>query len=234
MCVDHVVEQVALVADHDHRRRIGLEEVLQPQRRFEIEMVRGLVEQQQVGRGEEQGRRARRASSSRPNSCRAGAAASPRRSRGRPGSAPRATARYRRRSRSAARGPRRAGRDRVQVSASCEQRGALGVGGEHGLERGRRYRSALPARYSRCRVRRGMSIAPSSGSIWPMTTFISVDLPAPLRPIRPTRLRAAKRRGGAVEDRAPAEAHRHTVQIQHGRAPITTARSTQVLHVRRQ
>ena len=53
--VDDIVEQVALMADDDHHRRIGLEEILEPQGRFEIEMVRGLVEQQQIGLREEQG-----------------------------------------------------------------------------------------------------------------------------------------------------------------------------------
>jgi len=38
-------------------------------------------------------------------------------------------------------------------------------------------------------VSRGISHVPSSGSSWPIITFISVDLPAPLRPINPTRLR---------------------------------------------
>ena len=52
--VDDVVEQVALVADHDQRAGIALEEVLEPQRRFEVEVVRRLVEQQQVGLGEQQ------------------------------------------------------------------------------------------------------------------------------------------------------------------------------------
>ena len=42
------------------------------------------------------------------------------------------------------------------------------------------------------RVLRGISISPSSGSSWPIITFIRVDLPAPLRPIRPTRLFGGK------------------------------------------
>ena len=52
--VDDIVEEVALVADDDQRAGIALEEVLEPQRRFEIEVVRRLVEQQQVGRREQQ------------------------------------------------------------------------------------------------------------------------------------------------------------------------------------
>ena len=52
--VDDIVEEVALVADHEDRRRIGFEEILQPQHRFEIEVVRRLVEQQQIGLREQQ------------------------------------------------------------------------------------------------------------------------------------------------------------------------------------
>jgi hypothetical protein len=47
--VDDVVEEVALVADDQHRRLVALEEILQPQGRFEVEVVRRFVEQQQVG-----------------------------------------------------------------------------------------------------------------------------------------------------------------------------------------
>ena len=46
--VDHIVQQVAFMADHDHHRRIALQEVFQPQRRFQIQVVRRFVEQQQV------------------------------------------------------------------------------------------------------------------------------------------------------------------------------------------
>ena len=60
-----------------------------------------------------------------------------------------------------------------------------------------------------------------------MITFISVDLPAPLRPISPTRLPGGDRGGGAVEDRAPAEAHRDCVDVQHGRAPSSQLGQTQ-------
>ena len=53
--VGDVVEQIAVVADDDDRRRIGLEIVDQPQHAFEIEIVGGFVEQQEVG-GREQHR----------------------------------------------------------------------------------------------------------------------------------------------------------------------------------
>ena len=48
--IDHVVEQVALVADDDQGTGVGLEEALKPQRCFEIEVVGRLVKQQHVGR----------------------------------------------------------------------------------------------------------------------------------------------------------------------------------------
>ena len=51
----HGVEQIAFVADYQQRAGVALQEVLQPQRRFEIQVVGGLVEQQHVGRGKEQG-----------------------------------------------------------------------------------------------------------------------------------------------------------------------------------
>ena len=51
--VDRVVEQVAVMADDEHGVRIAREVVLQPQRAFEVEIVGRLVEQQQVGLGEQ-------------------------------------------------------------------------------------------------------------------------------------------------------------------------------------
>ena len=52
--VGHVVKEIALVADQQDRRRVRAQEILEPQHRFEIEVVRGLVEQQQVGLREQQ------------------------------------------------------------------------------------------------------------------------------------------------------------------------------------
>ena len=48
--IDRGVEQVAVVADHDHGARIIGQMVFQPQRAFEVEIVGRLVQQQQVGR----------------------------------------------------------------------------------------------------------------------------------------------------------------------------------------
>ncbi len=50
----HVVEKVAIVRDGEHRAGVVLEELLQPQHRLGIQVVRRLVEQQQVGRLEQQ------------------------------------------------------------------------------------------------------------------------------------------------------------------------------------
>ena len=45
----HVVEEVAIVRHRHHRARIFLEEALEPRHRLGVEVVGGLVEQQQVG-----------------------------------------------------------------------------------------------------------------------------------------------------------------------------------------
>ena len=49
-----VVEEVAIVRDRDDGRRIGLEVFLEPRDGLGVEMVGGLVEQQHVGRGQQQ------------------------------------------------------------------------------------------------------------------------------------------------------------------------------------
>ena len=48
-------EQIAVVADHDQRMRVAREMLLQPERAFEVEVIGRLVEQQQVGLGEQGG-----------------------------------------------------------------------------------------------------------------------------------------------------------------------------------
>jgi hypothetical protein len=47
-------EEVPVVRDGDHRAGIFIEEVLQPLDRFGVEVVRGLVEEEQVGVLQEQ------------------------------------------------------------------------------------------------------------------------------------------------------------------------------------
>ena len=60
-----VVEEVAIVGDRDDRARVLLQEPLQPVDRLGVEVVGGLVEQQQVGVAEEEPARARRGASRR-------------------------------------------------------------------------------------------------------------------------------------------------------------------------
>ena len=54
--IDGFVEQIAVVADDDHRARVARDMRFQPQRRFEVEIVGRLVQQQQVGLGEQRRR----------------------------------------------------------------------------------------------------------------------------------------------------------------------------------
>ena len=49
-----VVEEVAIVRDRDDGGWIGLQVLLEPRNRFGVEMVGGLVQQQHVGRGQQQ------------------------------------------------------------------------------------------------------------------------------------------------------------------------------------
>ena len=53
--VDAGVEQLAVVADDQHGVRIAPEIVVEPEGAFEIEVVGRLVEEQQVGLGEQHG-----------------------------------------------------------------------------------------------------------------------------------------------------------------------------------
>ena len=45
----NVIQEVAIVCDGKHRALIVMQEVLEPQDRLSVQVVRGLVEQQQVG-----------------------------------------------------------------------------------------------------------------------------------------------------------------------------------------
>ena len=62
-----VVEEVA-IGDRDHRARV-VEEVFEPGHRLGVEMVRRLVEQQQVGSAQEQAGRAPPGAVRRPRAC---------------------------------------------------------------------------------------------------------------------------------------------------------------------
>ena len=50
----NVIQEVAIVRDGKHRTLIVVQEVLEPQDRLSVQVVRGLVEQQQVGSLEQQ------------------------------------------------------------------------------------------------------------------------------------------------------------------------------------
>ena len=50
---DHPVEQSAVVADQDESARVTPQVILQPQARFQVQVVGGLVQQQEVGLGEQ-------------------------------------------------------------------------------------------------------------------------------------------------------------------------------------
>ena len=50
----HVVQEVAVVRDRQHRAGVRAQELFQPQHRLGVQVVRGLVEQQQVGRFQKQ------------------------------------------------------------------------------------------------------------------------------------------------------------------------------------
>lgn len=49
-----VIEEVPVVGDGEHRARVGREELLEPQHRLGVEVVGGLVEEQQVGLAQQQ------------------------------------------------------------------------------------------------------------------------------------------------------------------------------------
>ncbi len=53
--IDGIVQQVAVMADDDEAARIAREVVFEPQGAFEVEIIGGLVKQEQVGLGEEHG-----------------------------------------------------------------------------------------------------------------------------------------------------------------------------------
>ena len=129
--VGHVVEQVAVVADDQDRRGAGLEVVGEPQDAFEVEVVRRLVEEQEVGLGKKHGGERDAHAPAAGELGRARDFAPPRRSRGRLGSGLRGQAPRGRRCRPAASGSRRSVRGRSPFRP---------------LQRGRPVRRQRPAR----------------------------------------------------------------------------------------
>ena len=144
------VEQLAVVADQDKAVAIAAQIALEPQRGFEVEMVGRLVEQQQVGLGEQHRRQrhphapAARQFVDRGCSCIAASKPSPARMRAARAGAARAPIVVEPRL-DLGDAQRRRRRLRARPAA-----GALAVGGEHRVERRRRRRSAPPAPESRC------------------------------------------------------------------------------------
>ena len=201
--VDRIVEQVAVVADDDHGARIAREMIGQPQRAFEIEIVGRLVEQQQVGLGE-QHRRERDAHAPAAGEIRARALL-----RGvveAEAGEDRGGARGRR-MRADVGKPRLDLGDAMRVARGLgfgEQLRALGVGGEHHVDQPLR-----PARRFLCeppdaRARRHVDRCRARSPISPAIARNSVVLPMPLRPTSPTRAPSGMRADAPSSRRRPA------------------------------
>ena len=182
--IDGAVEEVAVVADEEHAPRIGGDVALEPERALEVEIVGRLVEEEEVGLGEEHG------GERDPHAPAAGEG------RARPllrrlveaeagqDPAPPAPRRHGRRCRRGACGSRRCGGRRGR---SPPRRGGWRVRGRRRAppRSGFPDRPAPPARPRRsasCAARRS---SPISGSSAPMISRNRVDLPAPFRPTRP-------------------------------------------------
>ena len=179
------------MADDQDGAAIALEEVLQPHHAFEVEIVGGLVQQQQIGR-REQDRRQRHAHAPAAGKFRGRAAAGlPPKSPGRPESPRRGPARYRRRSRPAGDRCRPAGgrrfRARLRPEASVRSGSASSTVSSRLTSVPGASCATAPTRQAR-----GQLTSPSSGCSWPRITLNRVDLPAPLRPTRPMRRPAGR------------------------------------------
>ena len=201
--VDRVVEQVAVVADHDHGARIARQMVVEPERAFEVEIVGRLVEQQQVGLGE-QHRGERDAHAPAAGELRAGALLR-RRVEAEAGE-DRGGAR-RRRMRADVGEPRLDLGDAMRVGRGLglgEQRGALGVGGEHDVEQAFRPARRLLRQPPDARARRHADRAVLDARARRRSARNSVVLPMPLRPTSPTRAPAGMRAEASSSRRRPA------------------------------
>ena len=178
------------MADQDQGAAIIAQKPLEPQRGFEVEMVGRLVEQQQVGLGEEdRGERDPHAPAARQIADRAPLH---RLVEAEPGEDARGPAR--RRMRVDLDEPRLdlGGAQRLGAGFPLgEQGGALAVGGEHRVQRRRRRRSGPPGRESRSGGRAAIRSRRRPGCNAPRIRSSRVDLPAPLRPTSPTLLPSA-------------------------------------------
>ena len=184
------VQKIAVMADDQHRAAITAQEILQPQHAFEIEIVGGFVQQQQVGAGE-QDRGERHAHAPAAGKFRTGPQLflGGKSQTGQNGGGARR---------------RRIGVDVVKPRVDIAQRMRFGFG-----LRGKQQRWRSPSAASTVSSRlsappgascatapifqsRGQETSPPSGASSPRITFSSVDLPAPLRPTRPMRRPAGR------------------------------------------
>ena len=216
------------MADQDQGAAIIAQKPFEPQRRFEVEMIGRLVEQQQIGLGEEDRGERRRASASRPTNRQPGACCialvEPE-----PGEDARRPARCRMRldldEPGLDLGERAAAPPRLPA-----RRAAASARGRRRAPSPAAFASPLGASWARKPMRqpRGNSIVPSSGCRTPRIRSSRVDLPAPLRPTSPTLLPSAILRMRLVEQPAPgapADAVCHPGKGQHVRSFTIFSRS---------
>ncbi len=199
--VHDLVQEIAVMAHQQDGARIVLQEAFEPERRFEIEMVGGLVEQQR----DRAARTARAARATRirqpPEKSLQGracaAASKPRPARI---SAARAFGRMRLDIDQAAHGSRRCGPASLGGLRFGQQRGALGVGGQHASPPGC---PALPGTsWSSMPMRQSFGYVDRAGirmELRRRSMFSKVDLPVPLRPTMPAWWPAGRLK--PVEDR---------------------------------
>ena len=215
--IDDIVQQVAFMADHHHRRAITFQERLQPHRRFEVEVVRRFVEQQQVGFAEQQ--RGQRHAHLPPTRKTVECAVLIGFGKAQPDQN---TRRARRR------GMRVDGvqplvqlADAVDVFAGLgfeQQRGALHIGGQHRLYRRRLARRRFLRDIADAAVARHFHAA-LVGIVLAGDRLHQRRLARAIAPDQPDARARRQRRSGVVEDRASAKAHGDAVEIEHDRAP---------------
>ena len=184
---------------------------------FEIEIVGRLVEQEQIGLGRTARPRARPACASRRRIPRRRAAGRRARSRGRRGSRPRAPG--------AACAPMSASRVWISamrwgsrsVSASRQQRGALGVGGEHDVDAASRGPSGASCASRPMRARGGNCDAAALGRDLAGDHAEQRGLAGAVAADQPDARAGGNARRGVVDQEPPGDAHREVVDHQHAR-----------------
>ncbi len=213
--VDRGVEQVAIVADDDDGVRIARDVLFEPQRRFEIEIVGRLVEQQEIGLGE-QHRRQRHPHAPAAGELRAGTllVGVGESEAGQDAGGPR-----RRRVGADVGEPRLDFRDAMVIALGLrlpEQPRALGIGGEHDVDQALR-----PARrFLRKPAEAGARPQRHGAAVGRHLAGDQAEQRRSCRcrcvPTRPTRASAGNAHGGAIDQEAPGDAHGEIVDRQHG------------------